>query len=376
LAYIVNNDGGGWTIVSATKDYYPILAYSDKNNLILDRSNINLGLEIWLDETIRAIESSKNINSQTSSQIAMEWLKYTPEEQRGQRANILPGNSPEAIMCRNRLKELNETYYNDGWSFMPLSASTITLPNQVYNTANQYGSPYIYTIVGIKDVSQYVKVEPLLTTKWGQTDGYNDLCPDNAKAGCVPIAMAQIMNFHRYPSSFDWENMENDKPTYASQYLIADIGETIDVNYGSDSSSADISDAKEGFNFYGYNVTRKEHRSHEVAFEIGHFKRPVYMRGQKGFLRNGHAWVCDGVIQNIAEYQYYVEYINNGSYDNLGETFMDLPGQCGGQSYVFFHMNWGWKGVHDGWYITATPSDKNYEYDRENLYVSVNKNNR
>ena len=47
----------------------------------------------------------------------------------------------------------------------------------------------------------YEAVSPLLTTKWGQGYPYNGLCPDydndRAAAGCVAVAMAQIMNYHR-----------------------------------------------------------------------------------------------------------------------------------------------------------------------------------
>ena len=49
----------------------------------------------------------------------------------------------------------------------------------------------------------YEAVSPLLTTKWGQGYPYNGLCPDygndRAAAGCVAVAMAQIMNYHRWP---------------------------------------------------------------------------------------------------------------------------------------------------------------------------------
>ena len=73
--------------------------------------------------------------------------------------------------------------------------------------------------------------------------------------------------------------------------------------------------------------------------------------------------------QNIAEYEYYVEYITNGSYNNLGYTLIDNPGAFGGSSYTYFHMNWGWKGTNDGWFV-----DNNIEYttSRKDIYVSIN----
>ena len=50
-------------------------------------------------------------------------------------------------------------------------------------------------------------VGPLLTDKWNQGCRYNSLCPEmggpcgHAEAGCVAIAMAQIMHYWGYPTT-------------------------------------------------------------------------------------------------------------------------------------------------------------------------------
>ncbi|WP_456086495.1 C10 family peptidase [Parabacteroides sp.] len=371
LAYVVNYEEGGWAIMSATKDYYPILAYSNESQFVLDTTDMNDGLKVWLDETIQAIESSENLDPQITSRIALEWLKYTPQVAELQRSNIPGGNSTEAIMCRNRLKQLNETYYSEGWSFTTLSSqSNVNLPSKVYSTADQCGSPYEYTIVGIRDVSIHTSIEPLVVTQWDQGSPYNALCPNQAQAGCVAIAMAQIMKFHRFPTYFNWNDMPNTGATYANQFLIAEVGKAIDTDYGEDSSGAKPKNAVKQFDNYGYNAILKDHKPSEVAFEIRNFNRPVFMCGDRN-LTKGHAWICDGLISNSSEYEYYVEYLYNGSYDNFGETLLDLPGGFGGISYTTFHMNWGWGGRHDGWYTGANPtSDKDYKYRRQNIYVS------
>lgn len=279
VAYVVNNADGGWVIVSATTDYYPILAFSESGQFTLD-SNKSYGLKIWIDETILAIEESDKLDNETSSIIAAEWLQYTSEIQIEQLSGPPGGNSPEAVMCRNRMKELNETYYTDGWSFRTLSSFTgMSIPDQVYSIADQVRSPYEYTIVGIKDVSSKTTNGPLLTTKWDQEKGFNELCPNKHPAGCAAIAMAQIMKFHKYPSSFDWNSMPDDYATYASQYLIADIGKTIGINYGPEGSEAKYYDIPIGFIAYGYQSSLKEHNSSDVASEIIKFKRPVCMTG-------------------------------------------------------------------------------------------------
>ena len=77
LAYVINYEGGGWAIISATKDYYPILAYSNESQFVLDTTDMNGGLKIWLNETIQAIESSENFDPQTTSQIADRNFRLT-----------------------------------------------------------------------------------------------------------------------------------------------------------------------------------------------------------------------------------------------------------------------------------------------------------
>ena len=78
-------------------------------------------------------------------------------------------------------------------------------------------------------------------------------------------------------------------------------------------------------------------------------------------------------INNIYAEEKKREIPPNGNYDNLGLSLIDNPDGFGGTSYTYFHMNWGWYGQHNGWFIDATPeSGTSYNYDRENLYISVN----
>ena len=42
-----------------------------KNQFVLDTTNKNGGLKVWLNETIQAIESSENLDPQITSRIAI-----------------------------------------------------------------------------------------------------------------------------------------------------------------------------------------------------------------------------------------------------------------------------------------------------------------
>lgn len=45
-------------------------------------------------------------------------------------------------------------------------------------------------------------VRPMLTTKWHQQSPFSDRTPGNYPAGCVAIAVAQIMAYHEYPRDY------------------------------------------------------------------------------------------------------------------------------------------------------------------------------
>jgi len=184
---------------------------------------------------------------------------------------------------------------------------------------------------------------PLLKTKWGQRYGYNELVPKNcsgekAPAGCVAIAMAQIMKYYRYPSSYNWDQMPDDDPTTETARLIRDIGDKVYMDYGCSGSGASMRHAWTAFfTYFGYNTSihledyNHEKLVHEIA--LGY---PVMLSGGEdsfwgliGLYPNGHAWVCDG-------YKEYWICGSNGSI-NYGSLYL--------------HMNWGWYGKHHNeWY--------------------------
>lgn len=201
-------------------------------------------------------------------------------------------------------------------------------------------------------------VSPLVTTHWDQSAPFNNLCPDdglgNCLSGCVATAMAQIMNYHRYPTNastaipgydddgtqrdalssviFDWSNMLNDYDanyTDAQATAVATLmkycGYAVNMGYGTDFSGAysgNVATAlKQYFNYdkgVKY-ISRDNYTIDEweglIYNELAQ-KRPVYYSGAS--TGGGHAFVCDG-------------YGKDG----------------------LFHINWGWSGYCDGFYSLA-----------------------
>ena len=88
-----------------------------------------------------------------------------------------------------------------------------------------------------------VSIAPLCSTIWSQGCGYNAMCPsDNATScssgvtpnpcghdytGCMATAMAQMMKYWKYPTTYDWSNMLNryvvNSYTYTQQQAVANL---------------------------------------------------------------------------------------------------------------------------------------------------------
>lgn len=376
--YIINYTGGGFAIISATKNYYPILAYSEKNSISIEGiQNINEGLTIWAEETKQAIEKSKTLPEDTLSMMRNMWANYKTKETSETKGTTRSFTYEQYTKFRQRMSEL----YNlcPGYSFGPLTTAQYYLPPHEYeslvNKAALYGSPIDCTLFGYKRT--YYEVGPLINTEWNQGESFNNLCPNQYPAGCVNIAIAQIMKYHEVPRKYNWSNMPKNYGTIDTQTLIYDIGQATHTKYDSDGSSSNIDNAKHAFSIMGYNVTKKDHNYEDVRVSIGK-RRPVYMRGDRenflGITWKGHAWVCEGVQDYTSAMTYFVEFLlNTGNYSNINGPSWQSPGTTTYGLYRrYCYMNWGWgRDTGNGWYLSDSVESQggNYKYDRKNLYA-------
>ncbi len=203
------------------------------------------------------------------------------------------------------------------------------------------------------------EVDPLLNSCWGQGCYHNEACPadsegpcGHASAGCVAVAMAQIMYFHKYPTMgcqsiaysswqygslsadfsstvYHWERMDDtlhgSNPAVAT--LIYHCGLSVAMTYGADLSVASSADAVNAFcQYFLYPDTKLSRRKNfddeewlAMVREDLDAHLPLYYAG--GSTQGRHAFVCDG-------------------YDANG----------------LFHFNYGWDGVADGFYAIDDPS--------------------
>ena len=193
-------------------------------------------------------------------------------------------------------------------------------------------------------VPTHADISPLIKTQWNQNTPYNKYCAtesgETCPTGCVATATAQIMYYHKWPETFNWDAM---KTSYTSEdagdaveavaKLMADVGEKVYMQYGAESSSAHDMDACEALRIrYGYSEnTNYIERScytakgwDEVIYNELAANRPVFYVGRSASSGQGivgHAFILDG-------YQ---------AKDGVG----------------YFHVNWGWGGSSDDYFLIS-----------------------
>lgn len=209
----------------------------------------------------------------------------------------------------------------------------------------------------------YDAIAPLTKSKWDQNSPYNSLCPTyygvKCPTGCAATALAQIMYYHKWPqtgkgyhayawyvngqkagslsadfsqSTYDWESMTdtyNSTSTQASKNAVArlmyDVGVASDMQYGPSSSGASsIISLVALEKYFSYdpsvNMLSRDYYGieewNEMLYNSLASGYPIFYTGLTT-KNEGHAFVIDGY--------------KNG----------------------YFHLNWGWGGVSNGYFLTT-----------------------
>lgn len=371
LIYVINYQGDGFILISATEDYYPVLAYSETGSFVVS-GDMPGGLTEWLNTMKYAISTSETMDPEVLAKIHNQWAIYSDRPEIS--ASTTKASDMDAFVARAR-------EIRDGGVYDAIPARD----GEQYITPEEYDRilyvaevnhiPLHLVLFGVKNLTGNITVGPLVQSHWGQEWSYNDMCPNDYPAGCVAIAVAQIMRYHQHPAYFNWSDMYDIGATTSTQNLIADVGAKVLTVYGPDGSSSNIDNAKNALtSHYGYNVVKANHNSSSVEYEISGNRRPVYMRGNAIDSIAGHAWVCDGTETHEYKYQYFVEFPvgspGNYVYKTLGPLpSFNAPSINYQASYLYFHMNWGYSGHLDGWFFEDTVID-NLTQNRQNLYIT------
>ena len=217
-----------------------------------------------------------------------------------------------------------------------------------------------------RSVDLHDNVAPLVTACWSQGDNvfnpqnpYNAFCPETdgllCITGCMATALSQVLYYHRWPqeplaaelpaystinghvmealppTTFDWDNMVDDymlATTDEQQAAVATLmrycGQLVQMDYTPELSSGFFYDVDMLVNLFGYDqglyTACAEHYTvggwDELLYNELREGRPLVYAGSS--TGGGHAFVVDGYEAQ----------------DGSG----------------YFHVNWGWAGICDGFY--------------------------
>ena len=208
----------------------------------------------------------------------------------------------------------------------------------------------------------HIPIEPMISSQWNQNEPYWNECPtdsytnEKCYSGCVATAMAQILNFHKYPqktigtipayetktrgikiptvkqTNIDWDNMlsrYDETSNTASQQAVATLmylcGTAVEMDYSSSGSGSNGIKASLAMrNVFGYDenmrfLNRHEYDAltwNEIVYSELSAGRPILYMGQS--VGGGHAFVVDGYREND-----------------------------------YYHVNWGWGGSCDGYFLLS-----------------------
>lgn len=203
------------------------------------------------------------------------------------------------------------------------------------------------------------RIEKPVEFKWGQGSPFNQYCfttnGQQALAGCGPVAVSQIMAYHKYPThhentrtgaiyTYPWDQMKYitdissaySQPAIAQQVarFIEQVGSECYANYGVSATSTYLYNCITALEEMGYMVA-PVNGNKSIYYDINQVKEslstigPVLMTGQSD--QGGHAWVIEGYLR---------------MYDitpNVTSTGMKELLKC----------NWGWNSRADGYYISG-----------------------
>lgn len=219
-------------------------------------------------------------------------------------------------------------------------------------------------------VSNGEKVPSMLPTKWNQGYPYNIHIPyecpggDKAPAGCVTIAVSQIMAYNRKPSTYDWDTMLEIPSLYSGasndaiekvSTLIRNVADQLNPIYGCDGTASNIDKAMNAFRHFGYSyddpislndIPLPEYNErYEKMLTSLRNHHPIYMQGANLDRNVAHAWVVDGFQTQNLNWTGVM-----GLYTTDGKFLMDIPIKEYEETKYFYSINWGWGGSSDGYF--------------------------
>jgi len=352
LLYIVNyGTDKGFVVISASKKTSPILAYAREGHL--DVNDIeNSGVACYLEDYRYQVRQVLADNSD-SLRIAhaIEWARFEKGATLPENTRIISEDDFDvnAMMQAEIQRRTAEGYRYIG----TLPSVRQYIPHEDYNQLVSDIASHAHPSVDyeatslffVRDYTPY-DIQPLINVRWHQRSPFNVDAPNN-RAGCIPIAVAQILYYHQYPTYFDWANIPS-TPTPNDIYnpsfctFIKDVRNKCEVEYKEGETISSINKAKNALETYGYIVSKYDSFDKNTLKTQIRQALPVFIGGRNASDTKGHAWVCEGYKYHT--FEGVISMIPNKPVMRYSsrELFHD--------SNEMFYMTFGWYSSDDGWF--------------------------
>lgn len=311
LMYVYNWENS-FVVVSAHTSFPPIIAYSDENNFVVDE--LPDVVKYWMGNYEAGM--IKLMNSDKSNEIDPGWEKLA-----------------------NELSNMSAT-----------------------------------------DKATIAGIAPLLNSRWNQDKWYNDYCPEHPNgpngrcyAGCVATSMGQVMYYYQHPT----------KGVDYTEYTHPQYG-ILSVDF----------DAEEEYDYSKMGIAANLNTRDEISRLLYHAGVSVHMN----YSPAGSGSHTDLVVYALTDHFDYapsVTMIDRSSFSNshwrrelIDNLYMHKPiiyagadASYGGHAWncdgvndsLYFHMNWGWGGAGNGYFLLDDLSSGNgdfNEYQRAVINIS------
>lgn len=393
--YVVNYaNNGGFVLVSATKKFTPVLAYSQNGNYSIT-GNAPDGVRSWQSGMVGTIAAVESLPDDSTGRYVDQWNGYIEKD-----TTVLSGGdmskAGDEFNPDDAYNKKIDEFERAGYRVHKIGETSITGDPKIderlrseaeYDTYPDYDwQKYAVVIEWTESADE--TVDNFVKSTWGQgspitpavyNNDYNQYCPiidgKCAYAGCVPVAIGQIMRYYEYPNDLgNWKDMPYDCASTTTAKLLRAIGIGVNAEYSLTGTSASLNDAVNYMNKYF--STQTYNYSFDLVFDNINNKKPVLMTGQLTDTNGktmSHAFLCSGGSKRTS-ITYYSLYTFVGMH-----TYTKAWGPiCCDQQYEgYAYINWGWNGWCDGMYTYdnfAIPK----EYPKANVtkvvYVSKRTN--
>lgn len=296
-------EGQGFVLVAADDCVRPVLAYSYTGSFIFD--NMPEHIRQWLEGYERDIAARVASGGETSPEIAADWQRW--------------------------------------------------LEGTPKSSGNQ--------------------VEPLLTTIWGQSPYYNAWCPydtsanTHAMTGCAATATAQVMKYWNHPATGMGSHVYTSTSTINGTTYTYD---SLSANFGATHYDwAHMPDS-----LYALSDSLSINAVAQLLYHVGVSVEMAYSPVGSGAFIESYDDINNPSIENALKYYFKYsqslrailkEDYSNSQWVEIMRNELDMAQpviyggfdpNTGGHAFVldgydslgFFHVNWGWRGVCNGFY--------------------------